>query len=434
MAAWVDKAIQSMMRHRKSSALAACAICAFTVADPATAQSPHACVGLQDMRVPMTEGLDGFFFRVEPDLMMDTRLSDGMIRDVAKLSRSLETRGTTLVYVPIPTKGIVHSDSIGPDAARYGFDARLARALFGDTIAKLRASEVVTVDALAPLIRNDADETVFYGADPRMSDTGLRLLAGSIAAELGPEHQGTTEFGTTAGRPSAIPSHDRFLLQMACQASLPPLTAPRYTTRALQHSGPGADRNVVVVGSHITSGPERNLSGFLSEALRRPVTRDVSAETAHGALTSYLTSETYRADQPEIIIWQVPIWENPARFGDQPMRELSAAAADRCSGATEMARFEDGSFRVDARGLSVTHDASLRLETESGDLMRAIFRFTAPDGAERARSITRHDTTLATNRMYLPLTGLWPEGVAEISVEIDPADQAAPTISVCGAS
>lgn len=431
MASWVAKAIERIAAQSKRAAIALTALATLSISVPVAAQSPHGCVGLENLRVRMSEGLDGMFFRIEPDLMMETRLSDGMIQEIARLSDALRSRGTTLVYLPVPTKGLVHADKIGPDAIRYGYDARLARALFSDTVVKLRSSEVVTVDSVAALVSLAAGETAFFGTDPRMTNAGLRQLARSVASELGQTHQGAHAFRTSAEDDHVLPSRDRFALQMACQAALPELVSTRYVTREVAIEGNSSKASVALVGSTITNGSDRNLRGFLSEALGHRIDHDVISDSSHTALTAFLTSDSYRSDPPDLLIWLVPIWENPARFGDQPMRELTAAAADRCSGTTQMAPFRDGRFRVAADGLSITANTSLRLETGGSPVTRAVFRFTSPEGEVRARSITRQETELATDRMYMPLTGLWPEGVAEISVETDAPEQTAPTIAVC---
>ena len=122
---------------RKRPILALAATCLLSFATAAAAQSPHGCTGLEQAPVPSIEGLNGMFYRIDPDLVMDTRLPDSMIRDIQKLSLALDSRGTKLVYVPVATKGLALPRYLSHDADRFGYDVRLARALYADSIAQL---------------------------------------------------------------------------------------------------------------------------------------------------------------------------------------------------------------------------------------------------------------------------------------------------------
>ena len=42
--------------------------------------------------------------------------------------------------------------------------------------------------------------------------------------------------------------------------------------------------------------------------------------------TTFLTSDAYQVAAPDVLIWELPIWEPLASGGDQPLREVLAAA------------------------------------------------------------------------------------------------------------
>ena len=146
---------------------------------------------------------------------MDTRLPDSMIRDIQKLSVALDSRGTKLVYVPVASKGLALPRYLGHDADRFGYDVRLARALYADSIAQLRSVGVTTVDTVQALSSPDQHDPTFFKADPRLSDTGLRRIAQATADELGQSFHGETDYRTTPQEEVTLDSIDRFLLQLS---------------------------------------------------------------------------------------------------------------------------------------------------------------------------------------------------------------------------
>lgn len=401
-------------------------------AQPAAAQSLHGCERLEQSPTPAVEGFDGMFFRIDPDLLMDTRLSDATIDKLGDLSRALASRGTTLIYVPVPTKGMVHFDKLGDQAVRYGYDARLARALYLDTVARLRAEGLATTDAVAALSAGSMEEPLFFGTDPRMTNEGLRLLARAAAREAGDDFRGTESFATAQGDEVVLDSLDRFFLQLSCQAELPEVRSTTFTTQPTGTGLPDKESgDMIVVGSTITGGPDRNFNGFLEEALGRRVTQDVIAGNAHDAMASYLTSDSYTLEAPDLIVWLAPIWENPMHFGDRPFRELVAAAAGDCGPGLPVSQEADRAYRIEMPGAVQVENASLRLDMGDATLTRAVFRFVSPEGTERHRSVIRQDPETVSSRAYMPLSGLWPEGVASVVIELDGPSEATPQVSVC---
>jgi hypothetical protein len=269
----------------------------------------------------------------------------------------------------------------------------------------------------------------FFDADPRMTDTGLGALAKAVAAELGDAHRGSAAHVTTAVAGITLPSKTLYQRQLACQGDLPLLQMQRYVTHKLPDQPDTTDAPIAVVGASVTGGDARNLSGYLSEALARPVTRDYAGETAHEAMAAYLTSDDFQRARPDLIVWFVPIWEAPTRFGDQPMRELLAAARDNCEPILNMTR---GLDRLDAdlTGFDTSGDRTLRLSSEGQIVTEARFDFASAAGRTLSRTVSRRDPDLATGRVYVPLSGLWSEGPDRVSVRLD-SSLLSPSLAMC---
>lgn len=403
------------------------AVLTFGMADRTFAQSFYGCEDLDRSHVPMIEGVSGSFFRIDPDLLMDTRLTTAVIESIADTSRNLASRGVRLIFVPVPTKGLVQADQLGPEADRLGFDVRLASALYADTLVQIRANGVTAVDALGAMEGATTGKHQFFQTDPRMTDDGLRTLARAIASEAGESLMGAVSFRTQRGEDVDLESSERFRLQLSCQAELPPVR-----TRTFKNASPSAVADhapIAVVQSTITGGDARNFRGHLEQTLRRPITQVSVAESAYDAMTGYLTSDAFRTNRPEAIIWLVPIWQNPTLRGDQPLREIVAAAADRCDLPRETREIAPGSYGIELAAHNPTD--SVKLDTGGTPISMATFRFSTSDGRTRARHVLRSDAANATPLTFMPLTGLWPDGATHVTIDVDTALTSAPKISIC---
>ena len=415
--------------HYAASALAIVGSVFLSGASLALAQSPHACEGLHQSPVPAVEGLNGTFFRIDPDLLMEARMPDVMINDIARLSEVLATRGTTLVFVPVPTKALAMPDQLGADASKLGYDPRLARALYADTITALRSKGIMTVDAVQALAGAGSEQPAFFQTDPRLTNEGLRRLARATSDELGPDYLGSSEFSLVEETELILEARQRFGMQLSCQGTLAEVRA--LTVRLTQNGGTPTDRTIAVVGSDLVGGPEREFGSFLARYLRRRVDHDVRSDDAYAALAAYLTSDAFRLEPPGLLIWHVPIWQNPAAFGDQPFRELIAAASDACQPLSGLTQSEDGTLSVDLSGIDQNGGRSLRFDGGEAPVTEATFRFTSATGTERTRRVIRRDADIATPQVFMPLTGLWPEGANQVAVVARSQGTMTPRISVC---
>ena len=393
------------------------------------AQSLFSCSGLERAAVPMIEGRDGTFFRIIPDLAMNTRISDAEITHITALSDAFASRGTTLVYVPIPTKAMSMPAALGPDAVKYGYDVRLARALYADSVVALRANGVTVVDAVPALHSPTGAMASHFGTDPRLTDVGLQRLAAATATELGEAFRGDLAFETTPGRDVPLASPDRFELQLSCQAEIPEIFTKEFRTTPKPESNSEIPyQPVAVVGTPISGGEARNFTGFMSHALGRPVEAEIVADDPHAALSRYLTSGQFEQDRPEVLIWLVPIWANPSRFGDQPYRELIAAAANDCG--LELAVQGDTSLRFDLAAGQARASNTLVLDSEDA-VSEAVFAFETADGQIRTRSVFRNDPGMATSKVYLPLSGLWEDQDLSVQIQTNLGPAAPLRLSVC---
>ena len=104
---------------------------ALLLAAPALAQSAFGCNGLDaPSKYAAVEGAEGVFYRVSPDLHMFNSFSEVTADRVAALAKVLAAQGTTLIFVPVPTKALAMPDQL-PQAARDdGYDSSLAATVY----------------------------------------------------------------------------------------------------------------------------------------------------------------------------------------------------------------------------------------------------------------------------------------------------------------
>ena len=202
--------------------IAAAAALTGLCAQPAVAQSIYGCTDLEGRHAfASVEGDGGVFYRVDPDLRMFHPLSDETVDQLARLSEALASLGTTLVYVPLPTKSLAMPDQLPQKARDFGFDASVATTVYGDAIKRLREKGVAAADVRRAL-RAGVDEPLsFYQTDYRLTSAGARRAARAIADTMGlapgfvdlPKGR----FDTRSTGMVAVPSDMRAALQRHCQ-------------------------------------------------------------------------------------------------------------------------------------------------------------------------------------------------------------------------
>ena len=152
---------------------------------PAAAQSVYGCSDLSGrISMPSVEGSHGVFYRIDPDLHMFHAFSDESIDLLAKLSQALAAQGTTLIYLPLPTKSLAMPDQL-PQAARdLGFDITIATTVHDDMFRRLSEAGVLSVNLRTALRTAPEGQPSFFGTDARMTPAGARRAAVAMAGVI----------------------------------------------------------------------------------------------------------------------------------------------------------------------------------------------------------------------------------------------------------
>jgi alginate biosynthesis protein AlgX len=395
---------------------------ALLCANAGYADSAYGCRALEThAAMPAVEAKDGTFFTIRPELQAFHGLGDDTIAMISDLSQALSTRGTTLVLLPVPTRAQVMSRGLPQMAFYLGYDAAASIAVYEDMMRRLKNAGVTSADPHRALRAAAlAGERPFFQTDQRPTSTGTRLLASSVGAAIAdhPDLAGVARgtFTSTVGEDVTLSSAMRTQVQTACQTQVPRVNTAVVNTTI---SGTVPPDKSVVLGTSITSTTELNLVGFLSEATGlKTLGYGVPKGGAFAAMSSYLTSTDFQTTPPRVLIWEFPVTASLAAYGDQPLRELIAAASNSCGKDLPLTPGKSpGQLRADLGGLAAGADATLALDIGRVGVPYVRFHFTGTDGLVRTRSIYRHPDQLFTGRFYLPLSGLSPDDLQDVEIE-----------------
>jgi alginate biosynthesis protein AlgX len=415
----------------------------------ATGGSRFGCAHLDtNQSLPAVEGKEGYFYRVVADLRMQHQLSEHTAARMGELADALEATGTTLVYVPIPTKSLIMPQYLPDQAREYGFDYGVAELAYEDVVNRLRSHGVTTVDLLDAMKNRTNGKPAFFQADFHWTSSGARAaadeIAGAIAALPGFADVAHSSFDTRPIGQLPIISTMRRLLQANCTKALPLVQTDGYETVETAVSdggtvdifGNGSGGSVVLVGTSYSDLAASNFSGFLSQALSSPVKNfAISGGNQFGSITSYMTSETFLTNRPRFLIWENPVYNNLGKYGDTPLIELTAAARQSCRNieSGNISNAGDNALSVSLAGGEIPDNAVVYAYSGDDRSRHATLRFELKDGHMFESGIWRADRMVSTGRYYFPVRYFGGEASRKIQLEFDRMSFKDVKVSVCKA-
>lgn len=404
------------------------------LAAPAVAQSVYGCTDLASrIAIPSVEGANGVFYRIDPDLQMFHAFADETVADLAELSQVLAASGTTLIYLPVPTKALAMPDQL-PQAARdLGFDLPIATTVYDDILRRLADAGVLSANLRSALRTAPEAPQSFFATDERLTSAGARRAAAALAevisATPGFVDLPKSRFETQATGTAELPSDTHAILQRHCSIDLPPVLADTFATTRFQSGtettdtaifGGGSSGQIAIVGTDYTGGAAANLAGFLAEATGLEVIEyTVPQGGSFAAISTYLTSRGFAENRPAYLVWANPVFNSLAQHGDAPLRELVAAAGDTCRVALPLAAgVQANAVSADLTGLQAGQDYTLFVDADGAPAQSARFSFVTSAGQTLIRDALRHPGQVATGRFYLSMAGLGPD-LQSVRIDLD---------------
>lgn len=378
------------------------------------------------------EGRDGVFFRVLADLRLRHPMEDDVVARLAALSTALASRGTTLIYVTVPTKSQAMPEFLPASASDYAFESETAKLVYDDIITRLAAAGVLAPDILTALAANGED-VAFFQADFHWTAAGARRAAQAIGdvikAQPAYADLPVAEYRTTEGDPTTAFSTMRRNLQSFCTMALPAVVENARLTEVVESSdlglsdifaGDGDVVPVVLVGTSFSDTPLSNFGGYLSEFSGLDIVNyAVTGGNQFGAITSYLTSRDFVENPPRFLIWENPIYNNLAQYGPDPLDELIASAGDTCTQQLPITERDADSLTADLSGIDIARTDVIRADLGSDGPRQAAFDMVTGAGVTRHAVIERSDRMLASGLFFKPLGSIWHPDITKFTVTFD---------------
>ncbi len=397
--------------------------------------------------LPAIEGQDGVFFRTFADLRMQHPLDDRTVDMMGQLAKVLQENGTTLIYVTIPSKSQGMPQYLPAHAADYGFQSQIADAIYTDFITRLNAAGVTSPDMMTALRANKGNERAFFGADFHWTSQGARLgaqaIAQAIKADPAYADLPKTDFVTKAVAPEVAFSGMRRTLQGYCATSLPPTETMAYKTEAAASADASASGldifaaddavlPAVLVGTSYSDSPINNFAGFLAEYSKLEIVNyAITGGNQFGSMTSYLTSDEFKAQRPRFLIWENPIYNNLAQYGAAPLEELIAAAGNTCTKSLPVTKLDATTVEASLEGLKVGAEDAIFADFGAEGPRNASFSIEGADGLIRRSKIERSQRLRATGNFYFGLSAFTMPNIKKVTVKFDRPVSDETTLSLC---
>lgn len=281
----------------------------------------------------LLQGKDGWLFRTDDDLRTSFGPDAAGYAALRRFDAALKARGTELVMVYQPSRGLMHPDKL-PASARRQFNPEAARAAYRHALQRFRALGI-TVPPLDHLFGEDG--AYFYRGDHHWTPEGARRTAQVVADTIRglPQFAGIPRKKFTTEKVGIWAKRGTFqkAATQLCGHGYADQYEPRYVTAAEGGGDLFADEaapQVTLVGTS-NGDSAYNFAGFLSEALGVDILNESVAGGGHeGALLQYLPGPEFQRSPPKILVWELETYHNLSK--DLFYRQVIPLVKGGCAG------------------------------------------------------------------------------------------------------
>ena len=329
-----------------------CSLYAQAAVTQEKAETTFTCPYLKDKKKQtigeMVQGYDGWFFRLQGDLREDFDLYSEAETYMRRLVTGLKARGTSMVFLSVPSKGIVEYAHVNAHLPELrGYQVEYARASYHHFVKSLAATGLIVADVQDVLDVHPTPQTAFFfKRDHHWTPDGARIAATALGTAIRstPAYHSMTPATYRTEQSGTQKMKDKMALELQrlCNTEMPPETYTTYQTILQAGNAKGEEalfgkagggESSVLVGSSYSAEPEFNFDGFLSEATGLPIANHaISGGLLFNALISYASSAAFEKEHPPFLIWEAPASDN---LNDNPslaFRQILPALHGECSG------------------------------------------------------------------------------------------------------
>lgn len=258
----------------------------------------------------LVPGQDGWLFISKKDFMTDFVLREASIEAFQKFQKKLHEKGTELVLVVVPQRGLFHADKIEVE----NFDITKARQNFKNMIEQLQQAGLPVNNS------PDFENTQVYGyeRDHHWNVHGAKLIAQETANAIKKipiyseiEKQ---EFVIEKGKEIYFKGSFYNPIKDICGIELPVHKIKEQVSVSKNDDLFGDSKtNIVLVGTSF-SEQGKSFANFVGH-LRVELSADIENRSIGGggvskSLLEYLKSEDFKNNPPKILIWEMPGFYN----------------------------------------------------------------------------------------------------------------------------
>lgn len=255
----------------------------------------------------LQRGNEQWLFR-NHDLIVEFGPNRAGYNGLRAIQQNLAERGTTLMIVPLPTRGIVHPEYVLDES----FSHKQSAKNYYLYLNRLRRVGLM-VPPLDKLTSGDQEIPLFFARDHHWTPAGAAATARLVKEEIAQTRllQDTPMLNFTTvevEQDSTAGSYSRAATEVCGNEYVAESFSVYYTEAELDLFAEVTEPEVVLVGTSNSNGVKHfNFDGFLREQLGVDV---LNVATSGGgfdeSLIAYLGSEAFRLNPPKLIIWEVP--------------------------------------------------------------------------------------------------------------------------------
>ncbi|WP_394558457.1 alginate O-acetyltransferase [Aquipseudomonas alcaligenes] len=266
-----------------------------------------------DFHSMLIDGQNGWLFRTKNDLRIDIGTTPQGYAQLKRFRDALKARGTELLIVFQPTKGLVVRNKLTPEWYSK-FDYETAKANYIKTIENFRKAGIWAAD-YSPLFDEQGKKTDFFFKDdhhwtPRGAKDTARLTAEVLKQIPAYADMPKKEFVTKRVGILGSPGSSGEAAGKICNNSYDTEYVDRFTTEPADESsgdslfGDESSPDVVLVGTS-NSGVAYNFAGYLEQYSGVSVMNmAVTGGGYEAAMLQLLASEEFQKNPPKVVVWE----------------------------------------------------------------------------------------------------------------------------------
>lgn len=405
------------------------------VAAPALAGTVCPDIGNKKTAFNLAEGRDGVFFRTNTDFEeFFVRTSETMV-SLRAISDALRVKGTELVFLPLPPRGIVQQSKLDEsDEIQARYNASAAEQEFRHHVAQLQKNGITTVDVLKAIDEHQARGSFFFARDHHWTSSGAHLVATAAAQAIKklPQYPSLSTYNFET---RAVGSLDYIApmgheIQALCGTTVEPEKETVWQTsrsaddagdllgNVAENSAPAA-----LVGSSFSATPEFNFAGFLAQETGLDFTNYAENGAQFiSSLATLLYSKNFHEKPSPLIVWEAPSYYAVDQTMFQASRQLLAAVYGSCENnsivGSKPKRIDGETVLLGADDLKGQQygEAYLEFAASQAGLNQMTVTVRYRDGGEDTLTLGGFPRFVDDGAFYLKLNDEFPTPITGVSV------------------